>query len=198
MRAMYLLLSESSIGVHYSKSTSCEKFEIFPLTFPINIGKSEDRFTYLASLSNNEVFKTLVKRYFLYKDSFSSVSVLVGFDFDRTGELMSDAIKESLLHHGIEERDIFRTPLTEGGYIVNKPFVEYGFIKTVLYYQQIYMKKIKSFVIKNVGFIKALSIKYAILHRGRSFNVGDSKRVNKNGNSTATVISKKIGEKNEW
>lgn len=196
MRDMYLLLSESSIGVHYSKSTPQEKFEIFPLTFPINITKSEDGFEYLASLSKNDVFKTLVRRYFLYKESFGSVSVLVGFDFDRMGELMSDAVKESLLHHGIDEKDIFRTPLTEGGYIANKPFVEYSFIKTILYYQQTYMKKIKSVVIKNVGFVKALAMKYAILHKGRSFNIGDSKRVNKNGNSTVTVISKIIGERN--
>ncbi|MBD3823002.1 MAG: hypothetical protein IE916_00640 [Epsilonproteobacteria bacterium] len=190
-KSLYLLFTESLVGVHAIRGTSIEKYENYPLTFPVSAEETNGNYQYKTALLKNKTFNEVLKRYRETKPYYKDVTILVGFDLDRMGELMSGALRASLEASGVEGKDVFRTPLTEDGYIVVKSFAKHSFYLKVLYWQEQLMSILrKAGIKKNVGFAKAFSLKYALKNAGQIFGISNASRINKQGTSTATVVTK--------
>lgn len=188
------MFSESTFGIHYLDDTQSETFLVFALTFPPKVIESDGRIIFNNNLSGNKEFKSALYEYNKEKkgNRYKTVSILVGFDLDEAGELMSEALREILLGSGVDERDIFRTPLTQSGYIAQKSFGKTEKYKKYLWLQQGFMTKLKTNpVVRAIGFIKAFSLKYTIKRRNTTIGLKGS-RINTQGTSTATAVTKII------
>jgi len=193
----YILFSESQIGAHQNEGNDEEEVIVVALTFPVRVKKTEDgTIVFENKITKNESFRRAMH---LYQEGielgFDNVAFLVGFDYDEAGEEMAEMVREALISEGVPSRKIYRTPLTEVGYVMLKRFANTEKLKLYLYYQQKFMSTLRSLKIsKAVGFAKALSLKYLLLVKKRKTDIsliGDP-NINNKGTSTATIVTKFI------
>jgi len=192
---LYILFSESDIGVHSPSSTNKATFTVIPLVFPPLVKKTEEGLVYASSLVENEQFLFALSLYRKERDK-RKVSFLVGYDIDEMGEAMSESLLENLEREGIPSESIIRMPLTYEGYIVVREFTRDSLYKKFLFLQQEFMKTLQTMGIKkHVGFAKALSLMGVVIHRLKVFKI-DTSEISLSGTSSATCVTKEItGEK---
>ena len=175
VKRLYILFSESNVGMH-RPDEKLEDFVIVAGTFiPYLEGSKWYGSEKLMLRAMSSVHIAKVEGYKVY--------FLIGYDMDENGEFMSIAIRNSLLaYDGISEDDIFRTPLTEKGYLGITDFIEVEkyqkYRKLDLYFHQ-YMK-IKFG--QKIGLLKAMTLYFLRKNRGKLF------KVNRKGSSTATIV----------
>ena len=192
---LYLLFTESDIGIHKKEAASNEQIELSVLTFPLHVIKKDKEYSFSVNLFNNTTYSSALNRYFhAIKDAlYADVQILIGYDIDESGEGMSEAIRSNLIEDGVPSEKILRMPLTEKGYVVLKNFSETGSYKRYLYLQQELMLKLRRMKVKkNVGFSKIMSLKHAVRSRGKTPSLKHHGVVDPNGTSTATVVTKFI------
>jgi len=189
---LIILFSESVIGIHRKSSNDTEVYEIISLTFPPVVGKSDDGVLYFKNnLRNNKDYVRALALYIDNKSKWKNVSFAIGYDDDDAGHFMSEALRENLISSGVSNRDIFRTPLTEAGYMLIQSFSDTTELKKFLYIQQNFRNMVRSSGIrKNVGFSKIISLKYIYKVRHRTLKIPENDKViNSEGTSTATVTT---------
>lgn len=202
-KELYILISESEVGAH-AKLDSTEDFIVFKMTFiPKVIHDSEkDTYTPYVNLINNKSFKEIVRNYRMNKQ-YSSIKILVGFDADENGEFMAQALQQQLLLAGVKVIHMFRTPLTEDGYMAITPFLNIDRFCKFQYLQNKFMDGLRKRGLKPKGFRKLLSLE--ILHsrnkakEDKVFNLNlekaeEKNTINLNGTSTYTYIHNMLNE----
>jgi hypothetical protein len=185
----YIVIAESKMGVHKVDPSVDASVSMYSMTFPITVGKYENRFAVKANLLVNKTFLSIISEYERMKKK-AEVYIFVAFDLDETGELMAEALKDSLIFSGITKYDILRTPLTEKGYILLKQFANTNGYKEYLYHQQRIIKALEDKNLPKLGILKIMAMKLIIEYRGKTMRVedkGDGK-INMNGTSTATFV----------
>lgn len=193
----FILISESDVGVH-SKDENGEQlpFTIIALSFYPNVKKENSEILFVPP-DKNDKFIHLIQLYHRLQAEYD-VKVMLGYDLDLMGELMSCSLKEALLLKGVNEKDIYRTPLTEKGYIAFSAFSDCSKHKRYLYLQdQFLIKQKKQNSHKVVGFQKAIALDVLHKYKGRKSLV-DTEISSASGTSIITVVSKFIGSEGEF
>lgn len=118
-KTVYLLISESNIGIH--SKFEAENFDVIPMNFMPNVIKKDGKYLPRCNLQENKDFKYILHKYNTYR-SIEGINVflIIGFDLDPKGEMMSQALKYQFLQSGIVEDEIHRMALTEQGYIITE------------------------------------------------------------------------------
>jgi len=187
-----ILFSESVVGVHIKGSNETEVYEVISLTFPPTVEKRPDGNLYFKNnLKNNSNFKQALSLYLDNKDLWRNISFAIGYDDDDAGHFMSEALRENLISSGVNSKDIYRTPLTEAGYLLIQNFSNTETLKKFLFFQQDFRQIARSAGIrKNVGFSKIISLKLIYKFRNKSLSIAENDPViNFEGTSTATVAT---------
>lgn len=190
MKKHYILISESKIGVH-SKNHDGQRlpFEIFDLPFIPNTKIEEGGNIKFFVADQNTMFQEVVARYFNLEHEYD-VTILVGYDLDFMGEIMSSAAREILISKGVKKNKIIRTPLTQHGYIAIKDFCDVEAYKKYLFLQDQFIIKQKRSGIKNpIGFQKVSSLELLKKYSGKTTWV-NSDASSRLGTSTITCITK--------
>lgn len=187
-----ILFSESVVGIHMKTSNDTEEYEVISLVFPPTVEKTSGGvLKFKNNLIKNSDFLHGVSLYKEGKGKCRHISIAIGYDDDDTGHFMSESLRENLINSGISEEDIFRTPLTEAGYILVQDFSDTTELKKFLYIQQNFRSVARSNGIrKNVGFSKIISLKYINKAKDKSLHIeenGDT--IDPSGTSTATVVT---------
>lgn len=118
-------------------------------------------------------------------------NIFIGFDFDKTGDLMASVLQHSLVTAGINSENIFRVPLTSDGYSAFTHFISEEDVNAQL------LEKYH-----NHNFINSTGIKVPLLTGVDILKIIDAKRrnlsvknISPDKNSTITYLFKKeIGE----
>lgn len=191
-KTLCILFSESNIGIHRLKDTDTEEFRVLVLTFPSKVAKQENKIVFSTNLHKNHVVTEAVSLY-LKERASREVFILVGYDSDENGEVMSSALRGNLMALGVDPAIIVRTPLTFERYIVLRRFAETGLYRLFLNFQQEFSSILRlNNIRKNVGFAKSISLMHIFENRGKRFAIDENDGVNLVGSSTATLITKEI------
>lgn len=188
-RARYIVIAESIIGSHRMNGDANTELTMHALTFLTRVEKVGEGFLVRADIRENKTFRAVIDEYNEYRRSGASVSILVSFDLDENGEIMAEALKDSLIDAGVDPFDLFRVPLTENGYVAIKEFADTTKYKNYLWHQQRVMERLKSKGLPEMGLLKITALSSLSKHKGRSFDVSMRPDIiNPQGTSTATFI----------
>lgn len=189
MKSHFIVLAESTIGSHQYHDDSGASISMYSLTFPITIGKYQNRYEIKTNILMNKTFLAAHDEYVSLKNT-KEVYFLLAQDLDENGEVMSETLKNALIHSGVDEFKIFRIPLTEKGYISIKEFCDTSGYKEFLYHQQQVSKLLERNGLPKLSLLKIMALKSIIQYRGKHFSLEKSKPdvINPNGTSTATFI----------
>lgn len=182
---MLVLISESDIGIHSIAHT--QDCEVIPFVFIPQIKKTEEDKYYVTINIKNERILELVKHYQTNKE----VSFFLGYDLDENGELMAHAVKNFLIENGIQEIDIFRTPLTEEGYLAVSDFLNIDSLLKFHYVQRKFQAELKEKKIPTMGILELLSIGSLDNKKGKELDLGvleEKKLIDTNKTSTITFV----------
>lgn len=187
----YIVIAESKIGIHSNNGLSKDGHTMYALTFPVIIGKFGEEYASMTTLKSNSTFKEIVKQYKTFPAE--KCFILLSHDLDENGELMAEALKDNLCDAGVNPLHIFRTPLTEKGYIGVRQFVSSPSFKAFLYHQQEIMKRLKNAGLPTMGISKILALKYLSKNQEPKFKIGVLAKgaltgADPRGTSTATAI----------
>lgn len=190
---LYLVVSESAIGVH--SKVLYETFKMYAISFLVHVEYDQKSGKYVAknTMKSNSVFQELLSDYYDGIKQYDEVFILLSHDLDVQGEIMAETFREYLIAEGVPEKNIMRTPLTQEGYIAAVPFTNLEKYKRFLYLQQEFtnmLKRQKSEVV--AGFRKVLALKYLSSSKGKQFHI-DMPHINIRGTSTVTYVSKSLG-----
>jgi hypothetical protein len=195
----FVLFSESLIGAHQNEGNKTEEVIVVALTFPVRVKENSDGdIVFEDTIRGNANFKRGLALYKEGIEEYEDASIFIGFDLDETGEELSEITRAALMLEGVPSRKIYRTPLTEVGYIMIKNFADTTTLRKFIFLQQTFMSKLRSKKIsKAVGLIKAFSLKYILRVKKKGIGVilvgKEAKNViNNKGTSTATVVTKCI------
>jgi hypothetical protein len=184
----YIVVSESITGSHQFTVSSDNEVAQYAMTFPTTIIKDGEKYIIGTSLQENETFKEILLDYKHAKKQ-SQVSILVAFDLDENGEIMSEVLLDSLMSNDVDPLDVFRVPLSENGYIAVKDFSNTSHYKHFLYHQQQIAKNIQAIGLKPLSVHKIYSLKRLTQHKGKEFDISTSPTaIKQSGTSTATFI----------
>lgn len=188
----YILVSESTVGFHalYDENIFCIEMKI-----PLNVKKNnnDENYSINTNLTNNNVFRELVSCYF--ENSVTKrVFILVAFDGDNQGEIMSNILKENLLKLKISEDDIIRIPFLDDQYISVSDFLD---ITHLLNYKGLNdeFKKLIQHHNKNSDNekLEILSIEAIVSLIKLNENKQQEFKINNKNVDTFTYITKKLG-----
>mgnify|MGYP000376656154 CR=1 FL=1 len=200
-KTLYLLISESDVGYH-SELDDAEFFIVFKMTFipRVKLNSETGKYEPKISLTGNKTYNKIIKNYRNNKH-FDDIKIFIGFDADENGELMAQALKEQLLFASVKPKDIYRTPLTEQGYMAITSFLNIDNYCKFRGLEQEFMERLKSKGIKPKGFRKILSVEMlnGKKKNEKTFEVNLESAeqdgiINTNGTSTYTFIQNKISE----
>lgn len=192
-KELFILFSESTIGVHSPSSNTSEEYHVIPVVFPVRVKKVNDKILYTTSLTQNKFFLHGV---FLYKKKIQlgeKATIVVGHDVDDKGEAMASCMKQSLLEAGIPEQDIKRIPLTSNGYIEVKKFIDTSGYKEFIHIDQEFRKVLaKAGIKKNVGIIKAVALASVLKNKGKRLKIDQEDGINIQGTSSVTFVTRDL------
>lgn len=184
----YILVSESKIGVH-SKNNKGERapFFVFSTSFIPSVENNSGVLSFSMS-KNNSAFLEIVS--LCKENSETNFTIMIGFDLDLAGEAMSTAFRNAILLENLKNLKIIRTPLTQQGYILFKPFLENEQYKKYLYLQRKFLDfQKKNGFSKPAGFQKIISMELLSKYKNKKTQL-DSNISTASGTSTVTVVSK--------
>lgn len=140
--------------------------------------------TFIPLFKNDNFYApdSLIKKIIKYSPDY----ICIGYDVDENGEFMAYSLKNSLKKTFNIEK-IFRTPLTEKGYIMFNDFPDISDLIEIKKKERIFMKKQKALKISPLGFRKTIALNELEKNIKKRFTP-------KNGTSTFTYIYKKENE----
>lgn len=189
MRGRYIVIAESIIGSHRMESGANTDLTMHALTFLTRIEKIDERFVVRADLKDNKTFRAVMDEYTECKQNGLDASILVSFDLDENGEIMSEAFKNALIFCGVDPFDIFRVPLTENGYVAIKEFSDTSKFKQFLWHQQRVRERLKAKGLPEMGLLKITALSSLYKYRNRPFDIAARPDIiNPEGTSTVTFI----------
>lgn len=161
---------------------------------PLKIFSKEIKFinvygTFFPIYKNNDFFASekLGNKILNFKPEY----ICIGYDVDDNGEFMAYSLRNRLIEQGFSKNKIFRTPLTEKGYIMFNDFPDIeDFLKIKKQEINFFNLQIKN-KIKPLGIRKTISL-YELQHYKDNFFIP-----NNNGTSTFTYLYKSLKKENE-
>jgi len=179
-----LFISESYVGTH--ANIAFYESDLLSFAFIPIIKKENDNSIRCVMPKIERVWINSIQAKFSDIQLIRYEKYFIGFDLDRQGNLMAIVFKKFLLSLGVAENMIFRTPLTERGYLTICRFMnEAEFNKEVVdrYRDKIITNKTKRFM--SMGRRKILA------YLATKHNKGFVKNINSSGTSSITYITKK-------
>lgn len=175
----YILFSESTIGIHRVKDMQ-EEYIVLSGTFI-------PTFSALSGWSfKGRIVQDALDHKEIYESRGYKVYFLVGYDLDENGEFMATVLRNALLDAGVEKNSVFRTPLTENGYISICDFLNIEkYIKYRSHDVQ-FQNEVFHTLKKRIGILKTMGLLFLRKHSGREMHI------TRKGNSTATVVYKNL------
>lgn len=197
MKQKYIVISESLVGSHKFSSIDSDVIQ-YELTFPITIKKVNDLYVIGNSISENETVRKVINEYKEHKKNGGLVNILVSFDLDEMGELMSELFLDTLEAKKVDPFDVFRVPLTENGYMAIKQFSNTSSYKEYLYHQQEIKARLQAEGLSPLSIQKIYSLKRLSQYKGRDLDISSNPaKVNAAGTSSATFVHNYINNINE-
>lgn len=135
-----LFIAESRIGLHLAPDifkANMFTFTFYPVFKKIETPDVLDRVEYYVTnkknfyLNDKNIYEHYAKNYQSIEDmiikELKPKYIFVGFDLDLAGQIMASILYYKLVKKGFNEKNIFRIPLTDEGYIKDKNDVFIGF-----------------------------------------------------------------------
>ena len=184
-----ILITESPRAVLESEPSGYDAFYVYDMTFIPVVANGELR----CNLKENDVFKSILTDYENLKKEGCETDILIGFDMDDAGELMSHAMLACLLEHDIPYENIIRMPFCENGFVVFSDFVD---ISDYIKYRDIqnsFMEKLRKEGVSPLGIRKAYALDFMEKfkrNKGADIKVEKAKSINPQGTSTYTYVTR--------
>ena len=185
IKTLYIVFTESNIGVH--KEIEREHYHIISGTFLPYYEEESSTWKFDGKILAKAL--SLEQKY--KEEGAQEVFFLISYDLDENGEFMSKILRQSLLSKGVKSSMVFRTPLTERGFVAITDFISierYEQFRTHNYYFEKRLRE-KGFL-KTVGIMKTLVIFLLFKRAGELFYTKGE-----DGTSTSTFMYNKIKNK---
>ena len=158
-----ILISESTVGYH--SDTKEDNVKIIPYVFIPTIKEINQEIKINASCNNDEI-KKAIEYYASNKDTV----FFLGYDLDENGEYMAQAFRNFLLDKKVKKEDIYRTPLTEKGYVAVTDFLDISDYIKFRYLQEKFIKELRKEENLRISVLNFLSLKYLVEKKGQKIN----------------------------
>lgn len=173
---------------------------VYNLVFLPKIVEDKKNRVFLPSinLQSNRKYKNILKFYENNKDKYDEIYFFLGYDADENGELMAQAIRSELIKNRVGKKNIYRTPLTEHGYLSISTFLNINKYCRFLFLQNAFLERLKKKKKLSIGIRKILSLRYISRIKKKKKGVlnleteDERGHILKNENSTFTYLYNSI------